>query len=134
MPAPSSSAECRLRSPSIVARVTLTGFVEPWIFDQPYSFGGQQYSGYYVTAVGNPDLKWESTREANGGIDLALFDLISPYVLLGDSFGQWQPKAQRPELWTLFNTRLQPGEHLVHGLGQPADLVAGRSTRPPGRP
>jgi sulfate adenylyltransferase subunit 2 len=28
-----------------------------------------------------------------------------------DSFGQWQPKAQRPELWTLFNTRLQPGEH-----------------------
>ncbi len=28
-----------------------------------------------------------------------------------DSFGQWQPKAQRPELWTLFNTQLQPGEH-----------------------
>ena len=27
-----------------------------------------------------------------------------------DSFGQWQPKSQRPELWTLFNTRLQPGE------------------------
>jgi len=28
-----------------------------------------------------------------------------------DSFGQWQPKAQRPELWNLFNTRLQPGAH-----------------------
>ena len=28
-----------------------------------------------------------------------------------DSFGQWQPKAQRPELWTLFNTRLASGEH-----------------------
>ena len=28
-----------------------------------------------------------------------------------DTFGQWQPKAQRPELWTLFNTRIQPGEH-----------------------
>ncbi|WP_407656063.1 sulfate adenylyltransferase subunit CysD [Lampropedia hyalina] len=28
-----------------------------------------------------------------------------------DSFGQWQPKAQRPELWTLFNTRLTQGEH-----------------------
>ena len=28
-----------------------------------------------------------------------------------DSFGQWQPKAQRPELWTLFNTRLALGEH-----------------------
>lgn len=28
-----------------------------------------------------------------------------------DSFGQWQPKSQRPELWNLFNTRLQMGEH-----------------------
>ena len=28
-----------------------------------------------------------------------------------DGFGQWQPKAQRPELWNLCNTRLQPGEH-----------------------
>ena len=29
-----------------------------------------------------------------------------------DSFGQWQPKEQRPELWTLFNTRIKPGEHM----------------------
>ena len=28
-----------------------------------------------------------------------------------DGFGQWQPKAQRPELWQLFNTRIAPGEH-----------------------
>jgi sulfate adenylyltransferase subunit 2 len=28
-----------------------------------------------------------------------------------DSFGQWQPKEQRPELWSLFNTRLHQGEH-----------------------
>jgi sulfate adenylyltransferase subunit 2 len=28
-----------------------------------------------------------------------------------DSFGQWQPKGQRPELWQLYNTRLNPGEH-----------------------
>lgn len=28
-----------------------------------------------------------------------------------DSFGQWQPKEQRPELWNLFNTRMRPGEH-----------------------
>ncbi len=28
-----------------------------------------------------------------------------------DSFGQWSPKEQRPELWTLFNTRHRPGEH-----------------------
>lgn len=29
-----------------------------------------------------------------------------------DEFGQWDPKAQRPELWDLFNARLHPGEHL----------------------
>ena len=29
-----------------------------------------------------------------------------------DSFGQWQPKEQRPELWTLFNTRITPGRAL----------------------
>ena len=28
-----------------------------------------------------------------------------------DRYGQWQPKEQRPELWTLFNTRMRPGEH-----------------------
>jgi sulfate adenylyltransferase subunit 2 len=28
-----------------------------------------------------------------------------------DGFGQWQPKGQRPELWTLFNTQHRPGEH-----------------------
>lgn len=28
-----------------------------------------------------------------------------------DSFGQWQPKAQRPELWSLFNSKIHPGEH-----------------------
>jgi len=29
-----------------------------------------------------------------------------------DEFGQWDPKAQRPELWSLFNARLHKGEHL----------------------
>lgn len=28
-----------------------------------------------------------------------------------DSFGQWQPRDQRPELWNIFNTRIHPGEH-----------------------
>jgi sulfate adenylyltransferase subunit 2 len=29
-----------------------------------------------------------------------------------DSFGQWNPKAQRPELWSLYNARVQPVEHV----------------------
>ncbi|MGZ5201490.1 MAG: sulfate adenylyltransferase subunit CysD, partial [Telluria sp.] len=29
-----------------------------------------------------------------------------------DEFGQWDPKAQRPELWSLYNTRVHPGENM----------------------
>jgi sulfate adenylyltransferase subunit 2 len=29
-----------------------------------------------------------------------------------DEFGQWDPKAQRPELWSLYNARVHPGQHL----------------------
>ncbi len=29
-----------------------------------------------------------------------------------DAFGQWDPKNQRPELWNLFNARINPGEHM----------------------
>jgi sulfate adenylyltransferase subunit 2 len=29
-----------------------------------------------------------------------------------DEFGQWDPKNQRPELWSLFNGRHRPGEHI----------------------
>ncbi|WP_205635465.1 sulfate adenylyltransferase subunit CysD [Actinomyces gaoshouyii] len=31
---------------------------------------------------------------------------------LRDEFGQWDPRNQRPELWTLFNPRHAPGEHV----------------------
>ncbi|MDR2787985.1 MAG: sulfate adenylyltransferase subunit CysD [Candidatus Accumulibacter sp.] len=29
-----------------------------------------------------------------------------------DAFGQWDPKAQRPELWDIYNTRVHPGENM----------------------
>jgi sulfate adenylyltransferase subunit 2 len=29
-----------------------------------------------------------------------------------DEFGQWDPKNQRPELWDLYNARVNPGEHV----------------------
>ena len=29
-----------------------------------------------------------------------------------DEFGQWDPKMQRPELWSLYNGRLHAGEHM----------------------
>jgi sulfate adenylyltransferase subunit 2 len=29
-----------------------------------------------------------------------------------DDFGQWDPKNQRPELWSIYNTRIRMGEHI----------------------
>ncbi|MFC9660201.1 sulfate adenylyltransferase subunit CysD [Nocardia sp. NPDC127606] len=29
-----------------------------------------------------------------------------------NSFGEWDPRAQRPEVWNLYNGRHQPGEHI----------------------
>ena len=29
-----------------------------------------------------------------------------------DAFGQWDPRAQRPELWSLYNGRVRRGEHV----------------------
>jgi sulfate adenylyltransferase subunit 2 len=29
-----------------------------------------------------------------------------------DDFGQWDPKAQRPEVWNLYNGFIKPGEHV----------------------
>jgi sulfate adenylyltransferase subunit 2 len=29
-----------------------------------------------------------------------------------DEFGQWDPKNQRPELWSLYNGRVRPGENI----------------------
>lgn len=34
------------------------------------------------------------------------------FVSFRDEFGQWDPKAQRPELWRLFNTKVHKGENL----------------------
>lgn len=31
---------------------------------------------------------------------------------LRDEFGQWEPRNQRPELWSLYNGRHTPGEHV----------------------
>ncbi|MGH3157293.1 MAG: sulfate adenylyltransferase subunit CysD [Streptosporangiaceae bacterium] len=33
-------------------------------------------------------------------------------VSFRDEFGQWDPKNQRPELWSIYNTRVRRGEHV----------------------
>jgi TonB-linked SusC/RagA family outer membrane protein len=38
-----------------------------------YTFGGNSYKGYAQTTLGNSDLKWETSNQINGGIDLELW-------------------------------------------------------------
>ncbi len=55
-----------------------------------------------------------------------------------DEFGQWDPKNQRPELWSLYNGRHRRGEHIrVFPISNWTELdiwqyVEGRGHRPPG--
>jgi TonB-linked SusC/RagA family outer membrane protein len=42
-----------------------------------YSFGGTPVSGYFVDVVGNPSLTWETTRQVDEGVDLALWDRLN---------------------------------------------------------
>src|SRR5690349_7462029 len=34
------------------------------------------------------------------------------YFSFRDSFGQWDPKNQRPEVWNIYNARINPGENM----------------------
>jgi TonB-linked SusC/RagA family outer membrane protein len=44
------------------------------LVSQGYSFGGTYTSGYAVSAIGNPELQWETTRGTDFGVDLGLLD------------------------------------------------------------
>ncbi|SFM91853.1 TonB-linked outer membrane protein, SusC/RagA family [Chitinophaga sp. YR627] len=47
----------------------------------PYGFGNTGASGFIPSTISNPDLKWETTREFNAGVDFSLFkDRISGAV------------------------------------------------------
>lgn len=45
--------------------------------NQSYSFGGTPYAGYYTNVVGNPDLTWETTRQYDQGVDIALWNRVN---------------------------------------------------------
>ena len=38
--------------------------------------------------------------------------LKNEFFSFRDEFGQWDPKAQRPELWSLYNAKLHKGENM----------------------
>jgi sulfate adenylyltransferase subunit 2 len=34
------------------------------------------------------------------------------FLSFRDTFGQWEPKTQRPEVWNIYNARVNAGEHM----------------------
>jgi TonB-linked SusC/RagA family outer membrane protein len=44
------------------------------LLPQQYTFGGQLAPGYQPSAIGNPELSWETTRQSDLGLDLGLFN------------------------------------------------------------
>lgn len=40
---------------------------------QQYSFNGTVAAGYYPSSIGNPNLQWESSKQADVGLDLGLY-------------------------------------------------------------
>jgi sulfate adenylyltransferase subunit 2 len=47
----------------------------------------------------------------NGLQTVTLLDAKERFFSHRDAFGQWDPKNQRPELWSLYNGRKNPNEH-----------------------
>ncbi|HUP88183.1 MAG TPA: TonB-dependent receptor [Longimicrobiales bacterium] len=52
---------------------------------QGYSFGGQAQGGYYPSAVGNPDLTWETTTQSDFGVDVAF---LKRFTLTADVYNK----------------------------------------------
>ena len=80
----------------------------------PYSLGTQKCCGLLKTrslldglAEGGFDAAFGGARrdEEKSRAKERVYSFRDPH-------GQWDPKNQRPELWTLFNSRLNPGESI----------------------
>jgi len=80
----------------------------------PFDHGGQKYT---------LALKTQALLEAlaQGGFDAAFGGARGDeeksrakerVFSFRDEFGQWNPKAQRPELWNIFNARIHAGGHV----------------------
>ena len=81
---------------------------------QPFKLGTQRCCGLLKTkALLDGLAKW-SFDAAIGGArrDEEKSRAKERIFSFRDSRGQWDPKNQRPELWNLFNSRIEPGESL----------------------
>jgi sulfate adenylyltransferase subunit 2 len=80
----------------------------------PHQLGTDRCCGYLKTQALLDAMRSHGFDAAFGGArrDEEKSRSKERIVSLRDSFGQWEPKDQRPELWNLFNTALNQGETL----------------------
>ena len=81
---------------------------------QPFQLGTQRCCGLLKTkALLDGLAKWNFDAAIGGARrDEEKSRAKERIFSFRDSHGQWDPKNQRPELWNLFNSRIEPGESL----------------------
>jgi len=81
---------------------------------QPFNLGTQRCCGLLKTQALLDGLRKWNFDAAIGGArrDEEKSRAKERIFSFRDSRGQWDPKNQRPELWNLFNSRIEPGESL----------------------
>jgi sulfate adenylyltransferase subunit 2 len=87
---------------------------EQWITkgSHPAKFGNDKCCAYLKTQALLEGLRKHGFDAAFGGArrDEEKSRAKERVFSLRDEFGQWDPKNQRPEIWELYNTRINPGE------------------------
>ena len=81
---------------------------------QPFALGTQRCCGLLKTQALLDALRAGGFDAAMGGArrDEERSRAKERIYSFRDSHGQWDPKNQRPELWNLFNSRIDPGESI----------------------
>jgi sulfate adenylyltransferase subunit 2 len=80
----------------------------------PFDLGTQRCCGFLKTEALLTGLRHRSFDAAIGGArrDEEKSRAKERFFSFRDEFGQWDPKSQRPELWNLYNARLNVGESI----------------------
>src|SRR6202167_5158576 len=80
----------------------------------PYSLGTQKCCGFLKTRALLDGLAEGAYDAAFGGArrDEEKSRAKERVYSFRDEFGQWDPKNQRPELWNVYNSRVDKGQHI----------------------
>ena len=80
----------------------------------PFDLGTQKCCGFLKTEALLTGLRYHHFDAAIGGArrDEEKSRAKERFFSFRDEFGQWDPKNQRPELWSLYNARVSPKESI----------------------